>query len=164
MDLISRIRNITAQLVDIDGEVAVLTDNFTKKPLNEGAVLYFQLKEAYTELDTARKMMYKRLDYMNKAAIPEMLERMGIDKIQVPEIARSFYILTKSSASMIDKDAGFKWLRERGDGALITETVSAGTLSSYMKDLITNEGIDPPDDIFRFSTYNTTGMSKYTPK
>lgn len=132
--------------------------------LSELATFYFELKQAYDALDAERKRIYKVVDELSKFRIPERLEREGIDKIQVPEIERSFYVLTKYSASMVDKESAMEWLRDRGDEALIQETVNASTLASYLKDLLIEEGIDPPEELFKFSTYNTTGMSKYKPK
>ena len=62
------------------------------------------------------------------------------------------------------KDKGFKWLRENGLGDLISETVNAGTLASAMRNMILDQGIEPPDDVIKVTTYKATSINKYTPK
>lgn len=148
--------------IDIERDIVILSKSDTK--LAEAASYFFNLKEAHTALESARKEIGKHVEFLNKSLIPSKLEHAGLDKIQVPELARSFYILTKTSCSMLDKEKGMEWLRDRGDGVLIAETVNAGTLAAYMTSLVTDEGIDPPEDIFKLSTYRTTGISKYQPK
>lgn len=134
------------------------------KELVELLEYYHAINAAYDEIDTARKHMYQLVDMLNKGEIPKRMEEMGTDKIQIPSLSRSFYPLAKYSASMLDKSAAFAWLRARKAGDLIQETVNAGTLASYLKDLTINEGIDPPADIFKFTTYYITGSSAYNPK
>lgn len=163
-DSVNRTQNAAKHLNELADQIQGVIDEFPKMSIADRARFFFQLKEAYADLDKARKRIYAHVDALNKHHIPEMLENAEMDKIQLPDLGRSFYILTKNSCSMVDKDAAMSWLRDRGDGALIQETVNAGTLASYMKDLITNEGIDPPEELFKVSTYNTTGISKYTPK
>lgn len=163
-DTITRIENAARHLLEVADQLQTEMDKLPSGSLGDAAKCFFEAKEAHTMLENARKAVGKKIDFMNKVMIPEMLEAHGSDKVQIPEIGRSFYILTKTSCSMLDKEKGMKWLRDRGDGSLISETVSAGTLASYAKDLVVNEGVDMPDDIFKLSTYNITGVSKYTPK
>lgn len=133
-------------------------------PFNELAEFYLRLKENYEALDKARKEIYKVKDRMDKFVVPEALENTGSDKVRIPELKRSFYVNVKYSASFIDKEAGCNWLRDTGAGDLIQPTVNAGTLAGYCKSLVLDEGIDPPEDIVKFTSYKTTGISKYTPK
>ena len=145
-------------------EIEATIDAVKKDGLSPAAVYYFELRTAYDAMDAARKTVYKHMDFMSKSVIPEMMTAQGIDKFQVPEIGRSFYPLTKYSASMIDKEKGYGWLKDRGAGSLIGQTVSASALAAYFKDLSLEENVEPPEDIFKFGSYTITGMSKYTPK
>ena len=163
-ELVKRLESVTLALSALASDVEKEVNTLSQKPVAEIAAFYFYLKEAHSELEVQRKRVGKNVEFINKGLFPEKLSMMDLDKVQVPELERSFYILTKTSASMIDKERGFDWLRQRGSNSLIQETVNAGTLASFMKDLMVNEGIDPPDDIFKVSTYNTIGMSKYKPK
>ena len=132
--------------------------------LEELVTAYHYANLWYKDLDEQRKRLYKALDHMNKGVLPEKFADRDLDKIQLKSLSRSFYPITKLSASFHDKERGFEWLRENGDDALITETVNAGTLASHVKRMIEDEGIDPPEDIVKVNTYKITGSSKYTPK
>ena len=128
------------------------------------AEFYFHLDTAYDAADAARKRVYHVNDMLDKHLIPLRLKDAGLDLIRVAAVARSFYVVTKTSATMLDKVRGFDWLRANGQGDIIQETVNAGTLSAFCRSLILEQGIEPPSDIIKVSTYDTTSMTKYRPK
>jgi hypothetical protein len=161
---VERVSKAATHLAELANALQVEIDAVKTATVAEAAILYFGLKTAYDELDASRKLIYNQVDFMNKALLPNMMEKQGVDKIQVPQLSRSFYIVTKSSCSMLDKDKAFAWFRERGEDAMISETINSSSLVAYMNEMIKSEGIDPPDDIFKLTTYDTTGSSKYTPK
>lgn len=132
--------------------------------LQEHLKFFYSVSQGYALIDAARKQLYVIKDRMDKHVIPEKIEAAGFDKVQVPDIGRSFYLTTKYSASIIDKDLGFEWLRANDLGAIITETVNAGTLASTFKSMVEDQNREPPVEIFKFSSYVITGSSKYTPK
>jgi len=123
-----------------------------------------KIKDEYEALDYQRKRLYAVKDKFDKFLVPAVIDKFGMDQVRIPELGRSFYPVIKYSASILDKSRGFEWLRSNGASELITETVNAGTLSSFLKDYTLGQGRDAPDDIFKFSSYYTTGSSKYTPK
>lgn len=133
-------------------------------PLTEQLVYFFHLKEHAKALNDEVKRLNRVVERFNKGVIPDAIEESGMDLVRVPHVARSFYPLVKHSASMTDKVKAFEWLRNQGAESLITETVNSSTLSAYLKDRLENEGIEPPEDVIKLSTYRITGMSKYTPK
>lgn len=128
------------------------------------ATALFFMDATHKRLDEMRKRYYHEKDHLDKKVLPAALEAAGTDIVRVPELARSFSLQTKYSASFVDKDKGFEWLRGRGSEDLIQETVNAGTLAAFVKSLIIDEGVDPPEDIVKVSTYQTIGVTKYTPK
>ena len=128
------------------------------------ATSLFLMDATHKRLDEMRKRFYHEKDYLDKKVLPAALEAANTDIVRVPELARSFSLQVKYSASFLDKDKGFEWLRERGSEDLIQETVNAGTLAAFVKSLIVDEGVDPPEDIVKVSTYQTIGITKYTPK
>ena len=140
-----------------------IKDDGTIKP-SELAEFYFHLKELHEQADQAVKKLYHVNDMLNKHLIPSRLKDAGLDAIRVPSIARSFSIVTKTSASFIDKEKGLEWLRGMGAGEMIQETVNAQTLSSFCRNMILENGIDPPQDIVKVSSYDTMSMVKYKPK
>lgn len=128
------------------------------------AILHHTVAEHYAALDEVRKRLYKAYDHDRKTTLPERFEDEGVDMLRVPELKRSFGVLTKHSASTKDKEAAMAWLRANGAESLISETVNASTLSAYLASRITDEGKDPPEELFNFSTYRLISMRQYTPK
>ena len=164
-------RNIMGLMRDTYGYMSVLRDSLRDAERDlEGASLvdqcvhHHQCKRGYDNLKKALTDIYKLVDKQSKVAIPESMDDAGVDKIRVPEVETSFYPLVKYSASMLDREKAFQYLRDNNAEALITETVNASSLSGYLRDRIINEGIEPPEDVFNFNIYKITGMSKYTPK
>jgi len=132
--------------------------------LSDLLVAYRSLSDVYDRLDKQRKTLYKIKDRYDKNVIPQKMFDSDVSKVAVDSIGVSFYPLTKYSASVKDKERGFDWLRSQGLDSLITETVNASTLASTFKDMVLEQGIEPPDDLFNFTTYHITGQSKFTPK
>ena len=149
---------------EIKHNINIEVDAIAGAPIDEILTYFVNLKAAYDALEKKRKEIYHALDRINKGVIPERLAEIGTDKVRVPELGMSFYILTKLSASLIDKEKGMEWLRENGGEDLINDTVNASSLSGFVKSMIEDQGMDPPPEIVRVNLYNQTGMSKYTPK
>lgn len=140
------------------------TKDIPSLDITQMASLYVSVKGQHKALDEVVKKWYHFKEYLSKVAIPDKLEDMGLDKVQIPSLGKSFYPIQKYSASMPDKEAGYKWLRDNGGDELIKETVNAGSLTSFLRHRLEEDGIDPPDEIFNFNSYKITGMSSYTPK
>jgi len=132
--------------------------------LVETCLYYYSLKELHALLDGEVKRLYHMKERLNKGRIPELFEDKEVDKIAIKEVARSFYPVRRMSASMVDKQAAFEWLRSRGLQDLIQPTVNSSSLAAACKELLQEEGVEPPSDAIKLSPYSTTGMSKYTPK
>jgi hypothetical protein len=156
-------RALEAAAKDVEGAFETMKNDGTVPPA-EIAEFYFYAYETYEQTDLAAKRVYHVKDGLSKFLIPERLRAQGMDGIRVPSIARSFGITTKTSASLLDKERGFEWLRKIGQGDVIQETVNASTLSALVRNMILEHGIDPPGDIVKVSTYAITSMVKYKPK
>ena len=158
-----RLQKAAVYLEEVARELKANSVSIKDMTAIESVEWYWALKCAYDELDAARKDVYKLKDELEKFILPSKLDALGVDKIRVPELGRSFYTQTKYSASFPDKEKGFEWLRSSGNGALVQETVNASTLAAFCKNMVLEEGIDPPEDIINFRSYQTIGSSKYTP-
>lgn len=128
------------------------------------AKLFFFLKDHYEKLDAVRKQFYHIKNRMERGLLPEKMERAGTDMVRVPDIARSFSVQERMSATMLDKEAAFEWLRELGQEDIIQQTVNAGTLASFCRNLMLEQGLEPPEDAVKLTTYKVIGVNKYTPK
>lgn len=168
---VERIANGLTRVIDaldkIGGAAEALRDHAESHPAITPAELgfaLFHLKELYEQADKQIKRVYHIKDAIDKAVLPNRMRDNGIDGFKIPEIARSFSIVEKTSASFIDKESGLNWLRGIGQGDMVQETVNAGTLSAFCRNLVLEQGIDPPPDIVKMNTYSTTSMVKYRPK
>lgn len=131
--------------------------------VSEALVHFKQLKDGYDQLDAPRKELNALIENLSRATIPEMFEEQSTKTVTIEDVRVGKYRFTvaqKVSCSMIDKDAGMKWLRDNGHGGIIQETVPAPTLSAFAKDLVQNQGLDLPGDLFKISTMNYTSINK----
>ncbi len=161
---IERTIKAAEHLTKLAAQAQAEIDAMDNAKLSEVATYFIQFKEAHAALETARKLVGAKVALLDKTILPKKFENAGSDKIRVPEIGRSFYTQTKYSCSMIDKEKGPAWLREKGAGDIIQETVNAGTLAAFMNGYVLEHGEDPPEDIFKVSSYYGIGSSKYKPK
>lgn len=128
------------------------------------AKMYYAMDTFYDEIKAQLTRIYNVVNAVDKAIFPALLEHHGLDMVRVPELKRSFSVKQMTSASMIDKEGGITWLREQGHGDLIQETVNAGTLASFFRNMMLEQGIDPPEEFFKINSYRTMTSAKYTPK
>lgn len=137
--------------------------------IDEGEVdqlcsLYMQVLDVEKELRELVKRFYTTTESFKVKRILDKFDSMGVDKVAVPSLGRSFYPMTRYSASMLDKPGAMSWLRENGAAELITETVNHQTLTAFIKSMIHNDGMEPPDELFKFSGHRYLGSSAYNPK
>lgn len=130
--------------------------------LNDLLQRWWRLRAEYDALDMVRKRLYFALDRLNKQVLPKKFEDAGFASVRIPEMGRSFYPLTKLTASIPDKEKGYEWLKQVGGEDLITKTVNAGSLAAFVKSLIEDTGEEPPEDAVRTNTYTIIGTAKYT--
>ena len=128
------------------------------------AKMFYAMDTFYDEVKAQLTRIYNVVNAVDKAIFPALLEHHGLDMVRVPELKRSFSVKQMTSASMIDKEGGLAWLEQQGHGDLIQRTVNAGTLASFFRSMILEQGIDPPEDLFKVNSYRTITSAKYTPK
>jgi hypothetical protein len=156
-----------AEIFTLETKMASLRKQEEIVPL---LVAFYNMNTVYDDqVDQVKKQMYNLVESYKKSFIPQLMRDKSLEGgVKVASIGRSFTILVKPSASILEgqKDAAFEWLRhpDRDMGGLITETVNASSLSSYLKSMSMEMGIDPPDDIFKFGYYDQVSSVKYTPK
>lgn len=126
--------------------------------------LFDAMKTANKTMDEARSSFGSDFESFNKGKMPEFLDSLGTDMVRVPELARSFYTTLQMSATVCNKELAFEWLKENGGEGLIQPTVNASTLKSFVKSKLEEDGVEPPEDVIKISTYRAIGSSKYTVK
>lgn len=163
-EFLKRVETALTKATDEISDLEPMVRNDSQLTLASLGIAMFSIKERYETLDKQLKVLYHFADGLNKSALPRRMMDLDVSGFRVPEIARSFSIVEKTSASFLDKEKGLKWLRSIGQGDMIQETVNAQTLSTFCRNMLLEEGRDPPAEIIKTSIYNTTSMTKYRPK
>jgi hypothetical protein len=120
---------------------------------------YVDVKAATDTIKTAREALAEIEDSLSKEQIPDVLRAKNIKSIKIEGIGTVGYS-NRFSCSILDKESGYKWLRDNNHGSLITETVNASTLAAFAKDLLENSGLELPTEMFKVGTSTYTSIRK----
>ena len=170
MDHLNAVRELGGELsslvVSIVTELNKIGDDrsIDEDSIDAICTLYMALVDLKTDLTEVRGRVQETIEDFKSKRILDKLDAMGVDKVAVPTLRRSFYPKLHHSASMPDRKAGMEWLRENGGASLITETVHHQTLTSFVREMIEEQGMEPPPEIVRFKSHRSLGSSVYTPK
>lgn len=125
--------------------------------------LYMRLCNIEKELRHILTRVYSTTQKFKNHRLVERMDNMGVDKIQVRSLGRSFYPMTRTTASMKDTEACIGWLIDNGAGALVTKTVNPRSLSAYLSELFVEQGVEAPADIFKVSLSRYISSRSYNP-
>lgn len=126
-----------------------------------------QLAERFRELQYELKEskaksaeIQKEFDYLRKAVLPEKMEELGFDTVNITGVGR-ISLRAEIYASIIadQREAALTWLSENGHGALIKDTVNASSLKALMKEQI-GLGEIFPEEIFNCTPYTMATLTK----
>lgn len=120
---------------------------------------WYMTREEYEALDDIRKEIGKTLETMSRDTLPDLMRDADVKTITIASLSRRFTRSQRVSCSILDKPAGYEWLRSTGNGDLIQPTVNAQTLSSFAKKHI-EDGGELPEDLFKVSTSSTISATK----
>lgn len=166
LKVINAANHISERIVSIRGEAEKMVKG--EEPYQDGADglkvgdiadIYVMVGRAYETIDEARKLLLKYKEHLSYEVIPEMFERENLKTMNTASGYR-VTVSARLSASILDQPRAFAWLRENELGDIIKETVHAGTLSAQLKDMMQQDNIDPPEDLFKISTMPVTSVTK----
>jgi hypothetical protein len=111
---------------------------------------------ALKEVKTALKDLEDRLSH---TSIPDHFKlcktkNIGVEGVGRIAIGHTWY------CSILDKAGAYKFLRDRGNGSLITETINAQTLGAFAHDLSDTKGITLPGELFKTTVTPYTSITK----
>jgi hypothetical protein len=93
---------------------------------NELANKVQQLKNLEDEIANAEdsvKKLKEKANIISQFEIPQMMEEMNIKKLKLKD-GETVEVSNFYSASIVDQDAAFKWLRENGRGDIIKNDIT----------------------------------------
>jgi hypothetical protein len=93
---------------------------------NELANKVQQLKDLEDEIENAEdsvKKLKEKANIISQFEIPQMMEEMNIKKLKLKD-GETVEVSNFYSASIVDQDAAFQWLRENGRGDIIKNDIT----------------------------------------
>lgn len=120
---------------------------------------FAKTRDAYEALDEQRKRVNELVERMSRVVIPERMAEEGVGTISLRDASLRFTVSHRISASVLDKDAAYEWLRSNGHGDLIQPTVNSSALAGFAKKYIQDEGKDLPAP-FKISQMAFTSVTK----
>ena len=93
---------------------------------NELANKVQQLKDLEDEIANAEdsvKKLKEKANIISQFEIPQMMEEMNIKKLKLKD-GETVEVSNFYSASIVDQDAAFQWLRENGRGDIIKNDIT----------------------------------------
>lgn len=162
---VNELNKICADLEAIAATIRKETDEVTASGDHIAIIKHFDhTRLAVERIKAAREALHDMADYMSRVTIPDVVaavkERTGEKPPFNIEGVGRVSVAYRFSASIIDKEKGLEWLRGNGHGGLIQETVNSSTLSAFAKDMLENQGIELPPDIFKVGTSPYTSITK----
>jgi hypothetical protein len=134
------------------------TEVIQRADIPETVVYFNKLRETVRNLAEKLSTLQKHVDVISQEYIPTMFTNANVKTIKVDDVGR-VSINIRWTASPLDKEVGFGWLRQTGNSGLIIETVNAQTLGAFAKEE-TMAGRPLPDEIFRVSATPYTSITK----
>lgn len=119
---------------------------------------YDQLRLANELIKESREALSQIEEKLSREQIPGVMRSHNIKNITIEGVGR-VALGTRWSASMPDKEAGFKWLRANEHGGVIQETVNAQTLGALAREL-NDDGIELPKPTFVTNVMTYTAITR----
>lgn len=137
--------------------------NVKRGELEDACRLYYHIRKEYDNVNEVRKKIGGQLEHMSYNVIPNLMEVREVRNITLDDVSTRFSLSTRTSATMLNKQEVMDWLREIGAGDMITETVNASSLGSFVDEYVTEKQIDPPDCV-QVKRHSLTSMTKVKSK
>lgn len=141
-------------------DLTELFQRFDEMTLSELAA---EMAGVRAELDEAKatKSYYQKIhDHLTKIKIPEIMEEQEIDVVKIAGVGR---LQVRSdiycSCPAANREKLQQWLREHGQGALVSETINSSTLKAFIKEAMIN-GNEYPSDLVKIEPYNQATLTK----
>lgn len=120
---------------------------------------YADLREEGEALRDAIADISKMERDLSYTKIPECFDLHGIQNVNVVGYGR-VSLSQKWACSIIDREKGFSFLREHGQGGMIIETVNAQTLGAWAHAETEEKGREPPSEIFKTSVSRFVSLTR----
>ena len=111
------------------------------------AEAYILFKNCAEIVHSGTKKINIAKDKVSYDVVPEKFLEEGVKTITTLSGHR-VTVSNQLSVKILEKEAGYQWLKDNGLEALIKPTVNASSLKAAIKDMMENENKQPPTDVF----------------
>lgn len=122
-----------------------------------------EMKSTREKLDATKAVasaLQKQFDILRLRFIPEKMEEDGIRNITIEGIGRVGVTGDMYVSTLAENREGLKqWMREHDHGALVSETINASTLKSWVKHQIA-DGEEYPVDLINVTPFTRASITK----
>lgn len=158
-------------VLGVEGELAYITEyqeeilRLANEAKASDLAQYFTwVRGLHDQLDEMTKELGKVVDSLKTYHIPQTFEREDLSSVKTTDgVTVSLETQVFASVKEGMRDQAFDWLREKGYGDSIVETVHAQRLKSIAKEVMSGEveGIyDMPQDVFTVTPRRQARLTK----
>ena len=159
VETLNKLNGIVASLMEITGAIRQETNEVVASRDHVQVIKHYDnFRKATHLIKESREALSQLEERLSREFIPDVMRANNIKSTTIEGVGR-VSLGTRWSASILDKEAGFEWLRGSDNGGVIQETVNAQTLGALAKELSTLN-IDLPQDIFKTSVMTYTSITK----
>jgi hypothetical protein len=122
---------------------------------------FVKLREINEAIKKSRKALDELEEHLSREDVPDAFKKARIKTTTIEDVGR-VSIARQWYCSILDgkKPEAFQWLREGGNGAIITETIPWQTLAAFAQAEVTTHGREMPDDKFKTTIKPYTSITK----
>ena len=126
--------------------------------LPETVAYFADLRDVVHDLAAKTSMLTKHVEELSQEFIPTMFMNQHVKSFTIPGLGRAT-INVRWSASLINKNKAFDWLRSTGNDGLIIETVNSQTLGAFAR-TESVAGHPLPSEIFKVGSSSFVSITK----
>jgi hypothetical protein len=152
-------------LIRVAGAIREDTDSVVASGNHVDIIKHFnQVRLAAEQIKEAREAINDISDNLSRVVIPDTVALLKETTGQKPpfniEGVGRVTVSYRFSCTMPDKEHGIRWLKSNGHGGIVQETVNSSTLSAFAKNMLEEQGIELPPDLFKVGTAPYTSITK----
>ena len=169
--LVDELSAMTVRLRDInrviDGLITEVADGMGTE---DACRTFFYLDAAHDAVDAERKFTAAKVEHLNRNVLTKIFK----ERLLAADVSKGasttlaveghgtyrFTLNTRLSASMLDKEKAFEFLRDDDAGDMITESVHPQSLAKYAKEYLEEEEKSLPPEVFKVSTLQYVSATK----
>lgn len=110
------------------------------------------------DLEEKLKAVNAEIDDLRLKQIPDLMAEQEIRSITIEDIGR-VQLASDMYVSIIDKEAGYEWLRENGLDGLIQPYIQPSTLKAAVKEAVA-KGVEFPEALFKIDPFIRASIVK----